>query len=253
MHHTNGLLQKVRRAEQHLTALEKIHSAVNRMGTDWEIPKIQSQADALPQSQGGGEVFQMFGQSSGGAHTVDLRQFVRHTPIPSEMATTFGDLLFNLRSALDHAIWELHAPADRKANVEFPVCLDRKEWAAVSARKIGMLSTEEKTTIEAMQPFNAAVPSEDPLWQLHELNRIDKHRVLHLADHQLKGGWLNKGQSFADAGGRPIYAIASYCVAIQDTGLSVDGEPLLTTANRVVTHVRDNVVPRLLTLLSPPQ
>jgi hypothetical protein len=249
MNDSNGMHRKVRRAEQHLEALQQLHNSVTRIGVDWDIPVIQDRSQALAESEGGGEMFKLFGTAADGSTSIELRQFVRHTPIPDEFATTFGDLLFNLRSALDHAVWALHSPANQTSRVEFPVCLAAENWADLSARKIGTLSGTERDALKSMQPFEAADPSSDPLWLLHELNRVDKHRVLHVADHRIAGGYFNSDDSWVDEDGERVFPVATYRVALLGSGLSVDGEPILTVASSMVAHVRDVLMPQLGALL----
>ena len=93
-----------------------------------------------------------------------------------------GDVLQCLRTALDHAVWSLiyHRTGADSDSSEFPVFakpLDAKTRNQFN-RKIEGLSEEAIAYIESIQPYNrtAGPASSDPLWCLHELNRIDKHR-----------------------------------------------------------------------------
>jgi hypothetical protein len=63
-------------------------------------------------------------------------------------------------------------------NSEFPI-FQRAMTNAEEARKIGCLHPNAVAAIKGMQPhLRGGDYSTHPLWQLHELNRIDKHRAL---------------------------------------------------------------------------
>jgi len=49
------------------------------------------------------------------------------------------------------------------------------------SRKIGGIHPDAQAIIEQLQPYNRGQNfASDPLWLLHELSRIDKHRLPHL-------------------------------------------------------------------------
>lgn len=94
-----------------------------------------------------------------------------------------GDYLQCLRTALDQAVWSLiNQRTGRDADYsEFPVFSDplNAKTRPQFSRKTEGLSTSAISYIEALQPYNrpAGMPLvSNPLWCLHELNRIDKHR-----------------------------------------------------------------------------
>ena len=94
-----------------------------------------------------------------------------------------GDYLQCLRTALDQAVWSLiyHRTGIDSKSSEFPVF--REPLNADTIRKFNTktkgLSTPAIDYIKSIQPYNrpAGAPiGIDPLWRIHELNRIDKHR-----------------------------------------------------------------------------
>lgn len=106
---------------------------------------------------------------------------------PSErLGVLIGDIVQNLRQALDHLAYSLadfHSPTmtDReRESSEFPVFWSRSGWPDAKTKKIGRLCPCAQAEIERLQPFNAGDPGYKTrsLWQLHELSRIDKHRLL---------------------------------------------------------------------------
>jgi len=103
-----------------------------------------------------------------------------------------GDTIQCLRTALDQAVWSLikHHTGKDSEQSEFPIF---REPLTDRTRK----RLEDKTRglpqpavdfIAAIQPgaeeFKRWKPINDqPLWQLHELNRIDKHRRISVRTH----------------------------------------------------------------------
>jgi len=115
-----------------------------------------------------------------------------------------GEILYQLRSALDHLAWQLvvldgGSPSDK---TQFPVRdspLDRKG----NARPLGTLMPEIKDPqildlLNQCQPYSGtgleqltrSEAREQPLWRLRVLNNIDKHRLLLIAVCALDLGTL---------------------------------------------------------------
>lgn len=105
--------------------------------------------------------------------------------------TIVGDCLHNLRCALDHIVWELSDGPNGNAPraSEFPIFDDRDKFLKrrpngkpdtfSGLRKIeGVDDTNARTAIRGLQPFQRSDTARHPLWVLHELNNIDKHRAL---------------------------------------------------------------------------
>ena len=98
-----------------------------------------------------------------------------------------GDFLQCLRTALDQAVWSLinfRTGTDSESS-EFPVFAEAMNAHVRKSfdRKTNGLSDPAISYIESIQPYNR--PAGDPLnihplWCLHELNRIDKHRRINV-------------------------------------------------------------------------
>lgn len=130
-------------------------------------------------------------------------------PPPLELAVTTGEILFLFRSALDHLAYGL---GERHSNpppsrTEFPIFKDSDafyrrgkggQWHSSSGMwKIRGLAESAQTVIQELQPFNSG---EDPhvLLALHDLNNIDKHRLLHLPRFRLSEAQLNAIAIYGD-------------------------------------------------------
>jgi hypothetical protein len=111
-------------------------------------------------------------------------------PVPAEWTLMLADLMNNLRSALDLAIWQLSVERvggedhlQHARSVTFPVCATTKDFERMPVRRALMsLPKAARDVVEWLQPYNRDGPAErDPLMLLHQLNRLDKHRELHVS------------------------------------------------------------------------
>ena len=100
--------------------------------------------------------------------------------VPIAWSIRIGEILHNLRSALDHLVWQLVLANGQKPEHHngFPICSDKQVWLRECPRKLQGVSDAIKNEIYLLQPFKAAVSH--PLLALRELHNIDKHRHLNL-------------------------------------------------------------------------
>jgi len=110
---------------------------------------------------------------------------------PIELAVVFGDALHNLRSSLDH-LARLLVLADGKSPIDrghrataFPILLTAPKDPIDIAPG---LKGEARVLLEEVQPYRSDAPAEHPLWRLHELNNVDKHRLLNITALSGAGG-----------------------------------------------------------------
>lgn len=103
---------------------------------------------------------------------------------PEIWGVLIGEFVHNLRSALDHLVWELviHATGDPPTSkkTQFPIFQTPEGYESRSEPYIRGVSSAAEAMIRATQPFNALEPAKNPLWMLHELSNFDKHRTLHV-------------------------------------------------------------------------
>jgi hypothetical protein len=117
-----------------------------------------------------------------GAHLV----FARGRPPPAYLGLILGELVHDLRSALDQLAWQLALQHTELAILEqrkvmtaiqFPISRSGKDFA--EHRAIQYFSPEAITLIEIRQPYqNDGSPLLNPLSLLQELSNTDKHQVL---------------------------------------------------------------------------
>lgn len=94
-------------------------------------------------------------------------------PPPMSLGVMVGDFLHNLRSALDHVIWQL-ATSPSMAN-QFPIFDTPEGFQKKRARYLRSVPEKHWAQIESYQPYEGR---NDVLAVLATLNDVDKHRLL---------------------------------------------------------------------------
>ena len=148
------LLVKVKRAQKHIGDLDRACEAfINSRPC---IIESKSDSDARERSY----------------YLVSVRD------VPWEIIAIAGDVIQNLRTALDHLAYHLvcvgKGRVDEYPWVYFPISQSSSEFETDLARKIDGARDEAKEAIRLLKPYKGG---NDAFWQLHELNRIDKHRL----------------------------------------------------------------------------
>jgi hypothetical protein len=130
--------------------------------------------------------------------TRDMTFYATVTKQPGRepFSVQIGDFLHNLRSCLDLLAYELAVsytkplPKEIAEKSEFPIFGDvdgkgRTGTGTTRFRDNGCTKIQgwdpaAQTIVEELQPYKRGnVYADDPLWVLHELDRINKHRLLH--------------------------------------------------------------------------
>jgi hypothetical protein len=95
-----------------------------------------------------------------------------------------GEIIHNLRSALDHTIWQL-VLADKgipDRNNQFPIFSRPPKKASDFAKCVRGVSHAAETVIRGLQPYTRPKRSElEPVEILSALSNVDKHQTLHPA------------------------------------------------------------------------
>jgi hypothetical protein len=124
---------------------------------------------------------------------LEYRFYLGELPgIEPAWALMAGEIMFNLRSALDHLVWELHVRHYRGRSIppkveiasQFPIFDTADKWRERGRRRIKPLSKRDQRAIHFLQPYvrrnDKWSRTRRALNDLNELHNIDKHRQLHL-------------------------------------------------------------------------
>ncbi len=102
-------------------------------------------------------------------------------PLPGEWNLQIGDIIHNLRSALDALTYNLavknlgrEPTLDEVREIQFVIVDNREAWKRAAERRLRHLGADAVVAIEGLQPFNYQQPHQ--LSILRELSNIDKHR-----------------------------------------------------------------------------
>jgi hypothetical protein len=101
-----------------------------------------------------------------------------------------GDAVHNLRSALDHLVFQLALLNGRSIEecnrTAFPICIAEANFIDARKRIDGFVHPKAVNLIEELQPYKAASstgkgPRKSNLWIISTLDIVDKHRMLVIA------------------------------------------------------------------------
>lgn len=246
----SGVFAKLDRAEEHLSELQD--------ATEGFLDDQPCRAFVEPDSEAG-------------LHRLKVE--VRDWPPVAEWGVRIGDVVHNLRSALDHLAWV--AGGDPPPNEDasgFPIFKDERKFHKKRVSMIGGADQRIQGIIEGVQPYQRGQRfARDPLWHLYRLSNTDKHRLLITSAMGSWGAsyWVSSGLeeiegNLAAALMRPItedgqeltnwptpssgktfqpgqdFQITFY-VAFEPEG-PAGGRPVIDELRRIQTRVRDDVV-----------
>ncbi len=100
------------------------------------------------------------------------------SPFPSKIPVIIGDILFQLRSALDHLVCALaiHNGANKVSDISFPTGTSRDHFEKQAKERLHRLSLDAKAMVSNLEPYNGG--KGHWLRVLHSINIVDKHQAL---------------------------------------------------------------------------
>ena len=101
-----------------------------------------------------------------------------------EYSIAVGEIAYNLRSALDHLIWQLVSANGECPNHrhEFPIFFDATRYHKSVENRLRGLDDRQRGMIESFQPFQDNRSVGPHLWMLYWICNIDKHRHLNVVN-----------------------------------------------------------------------
>lgn len=107
-------------------------------------------------------------------------------PVPDSWPLITGDILTNVRAALDHAFYphvRATAPSVAPWRIQYPIFDTADDFAS---KTTGWFTLEVRAVFEDSQPYHFDEPGDHPLRILRELVNIDKHRQLVVANYSIR-------------------------------------------------------------------
>lgn len=166
-------------------------------------------------------------------------------PIPEVLPLTFGDCVHNLRSALDILACDLirHAGGTVTRNSAFPIVQDGTHLPEEVRKRLKGAKDSVLQAVEDCKPFEGAG---NQFWVLHQLDIIDKHRLLltvasagtgidigGMATHQFHESARQAGLAWAEDVQVPQVLIRSPRTDCYNDGDIVAEQPLLDGIDRI--------------------
>jgi hypothetical protein len=186
--------EKIRRADHSLRALDADIGAQLR----WD-PLIKPRVKLDPT---------VYAEPVEGAYRVYAE--VREAPL--RWGVLVGEIIHNLRSALDHAFFRLaNGPGVNPRHLQFPIFkeeADYNRWRQPSkdrkrADPMTHVPARAVSHIEWFEPFKAHARGEpsatDPLARLNEMSNLDKHRLTRPLVLGFGNGWSGVCTGWSDA------------------------------------------------------
>lgn len=105
---------------------------------------------------------------------------------PPRISVIVGEVVHDLRSALDHLAWQLTRPSNRRHTTGFPIFASPWESGGTSEAefraKVDGMSDDVVAVIKRLQPHQPGSPvsKDHALYQLHKMNIKDKHHLLNV-------------------------------------------------------------------------
>jgi hypothetical protein len=160
---------------------------------------------------------------------------IHHAPIPLPLmwSVRVAEFVHNVRSALDHLVWQLvirktgeQPMIDR---IEFPVVETLRGFERRAGRHLTGVGAKERAIIKSVQPFETGGAARSPLWQLRQLSNWTKHSDVLLAAVQV---------NCASSPGKVAYRVVFEEPAIVD-------QPSIITVLHAAAVVAEGIVNRL--------
>ncbi|HEV2630133.1 MAG TPA: hypothetical protein VGV41_15980 [Pseudolabrys sp.] len=105
----------------------------------------------------------------------------KNEAVVMEAAVICGDIVHNLRTALDHAFWQIVSPyvsEHEERTVQFPFCREPHRLdTAIEQRFANRVSTRFVDALRSLRPHTNK-GGNHYLWFVHEFDLGDKHRLL---------------------------------------------------------------------------
>ncbi len=224
---------KIERAEKHLDELE---AAILSLG---EVTFKTVSLDFEPET---------------GKPRFDFRPLNAYGP---DIPAIAGDVIHNLRSALDHLAFHLvmvgitfgEPPPEKWEDTQFPIFHSPDSYEAGKRRRIQGARREAIEAIDALKPYKGGC---EALWLLRRLDNTDKHSfILPIGEDVIVGGVSLKAYE-------PYFASLGISKDNQDVNLASEkslAEPAVGRANALLPtlhkllHLVSNIVAGFLPLL----
>ena len=155
MHPLDGSFLKLRRAKYHFEVIDDLVKGMHKCQPYRIVTEFVEDGDARE-------------------CILRLKQVKEIDP---NLSLLIGDICNNLRSALDHLLWQLHLLKNPtfNRNVYFPITDCEDSFRSDGSRHLNGLSGIQRANIKRLQPYKTGKAA---LSLLRDINNSDKHRLV---------------------------------------------------------------------------
>lgn len=113
-------------------------------------------------------------------------RIIQEQPTPPEMAVFIGEWFYNLRAALDYAVYATAIcdsrkdPPPKRDRIQFPCAYTEGQWLKDLYRLDPLSEFHRDEIIKLMQPYRHEDPDTSAIGWVHRLAKIDRHRHLNV-------------------------------------------------------------------------
>lgn len=172
------------------TVAHPLDSARSKVSRSWQhIEQLKIEARTFIEMQ----PYTLGSKQSDGDDRIWIVYAIVRRPVPEHWSLIFGDAVHNLRSALDHIVYQSAEILGSGAvkQTQWPVITEGGKWIPEDDARLAHVPDDHRTRIAGYQPF--VNPAKfDWLAKLDELDKADKHRVLGRTVAAPTGGDLTK-------------------------------------------------------------
>ena len=129
--------------------------------------------------------FRIVGEYDDTAHEYVMKaeQAADYPPVPAELILIAGEVVHQLRSALDHLVWDLVVEQTGEpppgTDDGFPIFSTADGYNRRAHQKVRGVSAAAADLIKVWQPYHLGDRAEEELiWAVQALNNTDKHRLI---------------------------------------------------------------------------
>ena len=154
-------------------------------------------------------------------HKVRIKQ-----EVPTEFAAIIGDVIHNLRTALDYLAWQMVVVNGGipSRDTGFPITKDAASFQTDLGKKLKGASPKALRFVQRLRPYQGG---DDVLWMLHSLDITDKHKLI------LSVGAANRAVGFKPTtrGSWP-----KWMLEMMETTLTLRGDTFPLEGNTVLSR-----------------
>ena len=124
----------------------------------------------------------MFEQSLPYVYSLGNPPSDKQSSVPTNYSIRVGEIAYNLRSSLDHLVWQLVQANGKKPSWrnEFPIFCSKSKYDKACRSKLSGVNQDRQELIKEFQPFGHGEGVGNHLLMLKSICIIDKHRHLNV-------------------------------------------------------------------------